>query len=369
MHDGSLTAERYLPYPLRAGEVPRVHEAICCSTCPHRREPPEEVLALRRLGIQGAAPATVLHVAHQDWQDRCRTWLAPEVVPSCAMPILPLEQISDAIRRTGAKVVVLHRLCVAVAELRTLADQFPATAFVALFHGSQNNLLTNPAWVAQQLAFLRLSAERQNVWYATPERSADLSRFGWRRAVHWPNALAYQPIEPATAHQPPRLMVAGRLDVVKGIPAAVLAAGLVNQQIPCELLVCAKDPHRIKPLAELADVPFVTRPWTDQAAFRRMIRQDVTVTLHPSLTDACPQVPWDSLSQGRPVIGSPCVRFLDARNQPDPNDPRAIADATLACLDRYEAESARALQIADAMSRETAAEYRALIERLTNGPT
>ena len=346
-HQGGQTDTRYLPYPLRTGEYPRIHEAICCSTCPHRREPPEDVRQLRRLGFLGQTPATVLHVASKLWADRLRAWLEPQVVPSAAIQRPDAESVATAIRLTGANLVAIHRLCLSVNDIQNLAQDHPAVKFVAVFHGAQNTLLANQKWPQDQLHYLQLAHDFPNIWYATPDRRARLDRYGWERAIRWPNVLACDPPAPAPIHQPAKLLIAGRMDIVKGYPAAILAAGVVNQSLPVEILCCVhEDATRLRPIAELARVPLAQRPWMNQAAFRKMIRHEVTLGLHPSLSDACPQVPLDLMGQSKPVVGSPACDFLPRSWTPDPNDPEAIAEAVLAILDNYQTSCEIAAEVA-----------------------
>ena len=91
----------------------------------------------------------------------------------------------------------------------------------------------------------------------------------------------------------------------------------------------------------------------------------VSVVLQPSLTESFNYVALESMSRARPCVGSPVIRYLPSDWQPDPNDPQAIADATVAILSDYEEQSARAYRIAEMVADEQNAAFSELVQRLT----
>jgi hypothetical protein len=245
----------------------------------------------------------------------------------------------------------------------------PRVAFLCIFHGSQNVLIRNPSWAAMQRDFLRLSNELPNVWYATPEPTIPWKRLGYPRAVVWPNTMPVEPLGDLPTIDPPTLLLAGRQDVIKCYPAAVLAAGLVNRVRPVRVLtVIQSRDASIDAMAEIAGVTLEHHPWMDWAAFHALIRDRVSVTLCPSLTDSFHYVAWDSLAQGRPVVGSETIRYLPQQWQADPNDPQDLARVTLEILDGYEAASRLAWETASGLAERQQAAYLELIQMVSQVP-
>jgi glycosyltransferase involved in cell wall biosynthesis len=165
-------------------------------------------------------------------------------------------------------------------------------------------------------------------------------------------------------HDPPVLLIAGRLDVVKAMPAAVFAAGLVNRTRPVSVAtVCPAKSTALDALALTAKVQLVQHPWMEWEEFQRFLREQVSVTVHPSLTDARPHIPLDSLCARRPVVGS-SVSFLPDRYRVDPNSPREIADKVLWTLDNYAECSRESLETAELIDQGARREFLDLYERL-----
>ena len=148
---------------------------------------------------------------------------------------------------------------------------------------------------------------------------------------------------------------------------AVLAAGLINRQRPCRVLTVIDGPHResLEAVAVTARVPIAHEPWLAWPDFMSLIRDRVTLTLCPSLTDSFNYVAWDSLAQGRPVIGSAAIRYLPAVWMADPNDPADIAERALRVLDDYPAASRCAGNVSTLLARVQQKAYVSMLERVT----
>jgi glycosyltransferase involved in cell wall biosynthesis len=342
--DGRSTDEKYMPYPLREGETPRKSEVICCSTCPHRREPHADALELAKLGVSCQSTTgkfDLLHVLEPRWDYKGRMWTKalPSEIQGAYTTHLDADSVKKAIEIGNPAVVVFHALIMPVETVREMAKSFQKVSFINLFHGSQNNLLYRPSWVKDQLAFLQLAQDCDNVSYATPDARMALDTLGWQRCVVWPNLLAYdRPDGHPPTLSPPRLLISGRFDIVKAIPTAILAAGLVNQKRPIELHAIIEDRNGvIQAMADCAKVPITMHKFMDWPEFHRFLWSSVSVFVHPSLTDANPHAPLDAAIMGRPVVGSNAVDFLPI--QADANNPVDIADYVCSILNDYDTHS------------------------------
>lgn len=371
--NGERTDRKFVPYALREGEMPRIHEIVCCSSCPLRQEPSEQTAKLWSIGAVGGKPdgtCDILHVCAPEWESRARMWAhsTPEPLSGSFLAQTNFETVSQAVELTGARMVVNHRLTVKAGDMLELASKFPQTRFVNVFHGSVNNLFYNQNWPADQLAFLNAAQDRENVFYATPDERASLDTH-WPRCVRWPNSVRLAAFDgPAPVLDPPTLLIAGRLDIVKGFPAAIYAAGIVNRARPVQVAaVCPAKSSALEALAAAARVPLVQHPWMEWEAFQKFVRNSVSVTICPSLTDAYPHVPLDSLAAGRPVVGSPAISYLPDWMIADPNDPTEIAEQVLHILDGYDQFSAQSRKLAETIQKHNEHALLELFERICRG--
>jgi glycosyltransferase involved in cell wall biosynthesis len=369
LKNGTKTNEVYVPYALREGEQPRIHEIVCCSTCPIREAPHPNVLELQKLGVCGGRPdgtTDILHLANDQWADRIRMWARSTPEPLSGAFSTGLNDIPRAIELTQAKVIVSHRLTVPCSEMFEFVTNHPQVAFVNLFHGSINNLMFNPNWPASQLEFITAAQNARNVFYATPDERMPWESFGWQNCVHWPNLASCERLGVTPdLHKTPALLVSGRLDIIKALPVAIMAAGLVAKEREIRLFsVCPSNNPAIEALAGIAKVKIILKPWMEWTQFQRFLRDEVSLTIHPSLTDAFPHIPLDSLAAGRPVVGSSFIPYLPSEFTANPNNPSDVADCILKVLDDYDTYSQLSLDTAKAVHDRSERRFLELYERL-----
>lgn len=309
----------------------------------------------------------VLHLMGEHWLPRGKKMCAAASEINVARKVIgSVDEDSEAIVATGCRVVVIHALEHSYQSTRQLAQRFPRVAFVCVFHGSQNVLVRNPAWPAMQRDFLRLSEELPNVWYATPEPTIPWETLGYRRAVCWPNTLPLESLGELPTIDPPTLLIASRMDIIKALPASIIACGLVARRRPVRVMSIVKERIAgLDAIAEAAGVRIEHEDWREWEGFHDLIRERVSVTVCPSLTDSFNYVAWDSLSQGRPAVGSPTIRYLPPAWQADPNNPQDIADRVLAILDAYDVSSRHARAVAESLAQRQQEAYAWLLERIT----
>jgi hypothetical protein len=383
-HDGTRIVpsdnrlSSYIPWPLRDGETPTAGQVVICETCPKREEPAPHIKTLRELGITGQYdPATghcdVLHVAPQaqQWRQHMLDYLAvtpPELRTCFANTPAPCH-LPTFVEATNCRLLVIHTALADAAAIASLTAFRPELRVCLVFHGSQASMSTNQRWVAAQKQALELSCENSHVWFATPEPTAPFTALGYERFAVWPNTIP-APVStvPRTLHDPPVLLLAGRDDVIKAKATNVLAAGLVNKQRPVNLsLVVAGNVQPLMDMAATASIATTSVPYRDVPEFRQFLSNDTDVLMSATLTDACQYTALDALLQGRPVVGSPALRYLPNDWQADPNDPAAIARAVLGILADYETASRIALQLATDISQRHARHLHDLLYRILAG--
>jgi glycosyltransferase involved in cell wall biosynthesis len=117
-------------------------------------------------------------------------------------------------------------------------------------------------------------------------------------------------------------------------------------------------------LLESTGAKFETWPYAEADEWDRRLRDDVSVVCQASLSESFNYVAADAIGWGRPVVGSPAIRYLPPAWTVDPNNPRQVAAMILEHLDDYEARAQQARRIAVALAARQNAAYCAMIGRL-----
>ncbi len=359
----------------RDGELVARWHVIRCDKCRFQQNPPPHILKLKQLGIQGNyVPETghcdILNIATdaQQWVQHAVDWhaTAPAGIRDCYANLKQVRDLSEFIQATGCRLIACHTTIAEPKTVESAAVAYPDVRFWVVYHGSQNTMGINANWMRSQRLFLELSARLPNVWFGTPEPTAPFGALGYQRFLIWPNTIPFEmPADPHGIHDPPVLLIAGRDDVVKANPAAVLAAALIAQQRPVKVVAAIRG--NVTAYAELAagvNLRLEQLPIRPSAQFRQFIRSSVSLVLDPSLSDAMQYVGLDALSQGRPVVGSQTIRYLPRQWQADPNDPADIARVAMQMLDDYDRYAKEALRLASEIRDTQRSTYHAAIERI-----
>lgn len=318
--------------------------------------------------------ATILHaVVRAGWQDQIRrsqfsldsggvAEVAHEVVPG--VPEDLERQITPSV-----KIVLNHAFVVGAAEFVAMAARHPRQQFVALFHGTPN-VTWRQATIWEQIGvYLRELPTTPNLWFACPDPCAGYDALdSTGRAIVWPNPVAL-PREPATTRpEPPTALITGRDTWCKAFPSAILGCVLVQRQRPLRLILSEQTGQGWIDAAIGAIGGQWERPaYQDARGWARRLRDEVSVVVQPSLSESFNYVALDALAWGRPVVGSPAIRYLPPDWTVDPNDARAIAAMIVEHLDRYEERAGEARRLAEYAAEWKNREYCGMIRRLLGG--
>ena len=140
---------------------------------------------------------------------------------------------------------------------------------------------------------------------------------------------------------PFKLLFAGRLIALKGIPLALKAMSLANDRIAASLTIVGKGPEEDRLKKEVRNlgleecVEFI--PWLPQPKMFEMYAAHDAV-LFPSLHDSGGTVVMEAIARGRPVIcldlGGPaetvdrhCAKIVNTRGRTEEEVVRGIASA------------------------------------------
>jgi hypothetical protein len=364
----------YNTWPLRNGEAPRIWDVPICSTCPKRIVPPPHIKRIRELGINGnwepdTGYADIVHVVPDQEHWIQHAWDYAHSLPShlcaCWMPAKAFTDVAKIIDATACRMIITNLHLGSVSLIIDAAKAFPSVKFVVVYHGTQNQIHI-AVYGPDQCEIISKIGDIPNLWYGSVEPTSPWGELGCPRFFHWPNTMPFDPPSgPAPTIDPPTLLLAGRACIEKAHTASLLAAALVNKQRPIRLQAAIKSGVGVlRKVAAVAGIELTEQPWRRQVDFRKWVRTNVSITLQPSLCDSFNYVALDSLSQGRPVVGSKTIRYLPDSWQADPNDPADIARVAMMFLDDYDRYSADALRIACEVRDRQRDEYRKLLERI-----
>lgn len=366
--------KNFVPWVLKNGEAPAEWQILSCSRCPKRVDPPPHVATLKKLGINGNYdPATgqcdVLHLVPpaEHWVQHAVDYVnaSPQNLRSCwaANIRAELDELASSVK---CRLVVSHTGERDATKVIESAARNPGITFWSVLHGSQNSMCANNRFAKYQADVLMATKTIPNLWYGTPEPTADFTKWGYDKYLHWPNPMPFEsPAGPLQPHSLPVILVSSRDDVIKGNTAKILATGLIAKRTPIKVAVAIKG--HVAPLQQVAIVAGVNldvQPIRSQLGFRAYIRDNVSIVLTSSLTDADQYVGRDALSQARPVVGSQTIRYLPKEWQADPNDPEDIARIALMFLGDYGRYSCDALRIGAELRDQQQGEYCKALERI-----
>ena len=169
-------------------------------------------------------------------------------------------------------------------------------------------------FVAHTFPFLRLTAKRAKISFATTSQTADkLSRLGARKVVVHPQyflekeQLDYFGKFPVRTQKPVRFLSMGRLVHWKGHHLALQAFAKAVQSCPdCEYWLTSDGPERkrLEHLAEKLDIADRVRFWGHLPSlhdvYEKLAQSDVL--LHPALHEAFGNACLEALAAGRPTV-------------------------------------------------------------------
>jgi glycosyltransferase involved in cell wall biosynthesis len=324
------------------------------------------------------ADLTIIHLGHREnWQDQLKRSsfaLAQHGVTVRGIELVkPSERrVREVIAQTNPHIVFNHGFVGVASTMIRLAKDYPNTTVVNVDHSNQNHTFTWPHYFREMRQVLEASETVPNCWMASPDAYMPWKDLGYQRYVHWPNPVYLPPCPslPVPLHDPPTLVIVGRLDWMKAFPAQIGAAALVQRQRPLRvLLVFNGDEKRKAGLYEHAracKLAYEVPKWMGHEQWYRFLRDESSVICQTSMSESFNYVSLDAASFGRPFVGAPSIRHTpDEWLVIDPNDCFAIADRIHAILDDYPTASRTARTVAEAVAQRNNREYAKLVKQLS----
>jgi glycosyltransferase involved in cell wall biosynthesis len=273
--------------------------------------------------------------------------------------------VCEAVDILQPKVVVIHAFPFGAHAAKALAERHRDVQWLHVYHGSQNHILVAKEWVARQCELLDLAQSMENVWYGTPEKSADFSAVGLCRTFVWPNTYFKPEVQSVRKHgEPVRVLLTSRVDVVKAMPVAIMGAAILNRTVPLEVTIVTKSKDdRPARLARQYGLDVTVRQWMPHNQLPGLYG-DSDIVLQPSLSESFNYVALEAMCQSTPVVGAPAIRYMPPQWQADPNDPQSIADVMENILSDYESCRQLAFDVASSVCKRQVDRQIALYDRV-----
>ncbi len=279
--------------------------------------------------------------------------------------------LSELVEATRPQIVLIHALSAGADSIRRIARERPDVKFMVVNHSSHAHLPKNIGWMKANAMFVENTLELANHYYASPdERNQfrlihDCDRFQWT-----PNAVQIPDEFSCARPAADAILIAGRYDIVKNLPNQYLAAGILNKVDGMRILSVINQHTGAGGLDYLktAYCQAVERqPWMNWSGFMEFLRTRVSLTFQASFTESFNFLALESMMCGRPVVGSPAIRYLPKDWQANPDDAESIVRVARRIMADYgrHARTAREVSVSFAgqMNQSYLAWFRRLIDR------
>lgn len=310
--------------------------------------------------------ADILHVTPRpDWQrilSRGRFALGEHGIMATAAELVrpTAEALRERLSHDPPRLVFVHAFNVPAAAVLSLARQHRDTRFVFACHSHETHLFTWAALFAEMRQALDATRMEPNIWYAGP--LTHWRELGYERAIRWEWPCRLPRWQEPPRIDPPTLLITSRVDLVKAIPAQLIAAVLLQRRHGCRValsLPVETGPREqaIQDTIAAAGLMADRWHWAGEAEFERRLRERVSIVLQPSMSETFNYVSLEAGAAGRPWVGSAAIEHTPDGWRADPNDPADIARVGQWLLANYNDASFQARQIAERVTRRNNAAY------------
>lgn len=321
-------------------------------------------------------PVDVVIVSHRQphipgwWQIRCQAtteFLTDHGIPAIAVE--PQGGLAGLIADCRPRLVMNRSFSIPASLLRILAGQFPHVRFVTVCHSSHSDVFRSEAWIREQAHCIRDVHDVPNLYYGgVDERNHLATALESEKFVVLPN-LVDTPADSthdAGCHDPATVSLICAARTLKNIPTQLAAVALASRQRPLRLLLSLRgiSDETLRNLLEPWQLDWHACRWANWPDYIENIAVNVDVGLQVSFTESFNYVALEHMLCGRPVVGSPAIRYLPGRWQASPDDPDDIAATLINVLDDYPADCLLANRVSHQFADECNAAFLTSITEL-----
>lgn len=230
------------------------------------------------------------------------------------------------------------------------------TKFLSLNHSSHAYVFAGSLG-RRQFQYIHTALTSPNVFYGVVDERNHLEKlYDSPRLLHVPNCVKLAPhIAAPTLPAAPVVSLVCRCDLLKNLPTQMMAYRLVEKRRELGgLLLVTNDNAKAARLAAGYGIRPTTLDW--RHSWRDYLKDIIVpahVGLQASFTESFNYVGIEHMLCGRPVVGSPAIRYLPAWWQANPDDPGELAARLESVLDDYASQSRLARRSATAYARES----------------
>ncbi len=283
--------------------------------------------------------------------------------------------ITTTLDKYSRAVVVDHAASLLSAEkLLNLTKKYPRHLFLLVIHSPFDHIAQwkiSP-YIARILTTIETTA---NLWYAST-RLTDvyaLKALGYTRILYFPYPIWLCPNTEPKKVDPPSIVLAGRIDWVKGQASQIMAMRLLQKKLGvscCKIFIGGYVHGYDNPRSYVNDfinIAQLTCDFRDVLPYNVWIdtlKQETSVLLQCSFLESFNYTSIDAAMCGRPFVGSCAIEFTPDEWCAIPGDPFDIAKVCENILNNYEKESQRARKLAEAIALRNNQQHVTLIKIL-----
>ena len=273
------------------------------------------------------------------------------------------KQISELVASIRPQLVINQAMVLSSKRISELTGQHRRTKWLTINHSSFADMIRVKNWLPQHVEFLALARDNSRCFYAHVDDRKYFERLNVPRAFHLPNCIRI-PKSSATRElgDPLALSLVCRPDPLKNLPSQLIAAAAIEKAT-----VLLSTSHDIEPqlggFIRSLGLSLTQSPWQTWQQYIDWIAGQVDIGLQVSFTESMNYVALEHMLLGKPVCGSPAVRYLPQRWQAQPDDPDAIASVIRELRDDYSAQSVLAQSVASEFAERNNAGFVRIIEK------
>lgn len=269
--------------------------------------------------------------------------------------------LQETLRATEVRVLLSEVWQVTPDIMGPLADEFPATKFVSLWHGSPTHIENFSNWPAWNREFLRLSKTKPNCYYGHVMDAGRMPVPPEAKVVTISNvAMLPRGVTPQNRKLPakPHVLISGRNTFIKNITSQVYAAIYLNDLMPEGIVVHLMSdcpPADMWVHTEALDdhgIEWRYHKFDRWASFMKWMSNTIDLSFCATLTESFGLIAMESLLLGIPVMGSYAIEFIPDAWKANPQHPAEMAGVAHRIFKDHGTLSLLAREIAEARCNE-----------------
>ncbi len=263
-----------------------------------------------------------------------------EVIPLAGTKSADVRQM---LATYNPRLFINRAFAIGVDVIREVARDFPQVRFLTVNHSSQSDLLRNTRRMTDQVGHIHAAQEFDNCYYGVVDERNFIGEILKSPKCVWvPNCVPPMPDPaPPASREKPVVSLICRYETIKNIPNQLLALAYAGG-VKARLVMKNAKRTAIDELAQTLGLDYEWAEWSSWPRHIYGIRDEVDVGLQCSFSESFNYVALEHLLLGKPVIGSPAIRYLPDAWQVNPDDPRAIAECLRRMIESIDADSQQA---------------------------